>query len=133
MLHRSERVGGKTETDFEDLVRINTNRILYIWRVSELWILGISCAVLTALGLLGFVYNVEFSQAVFLLAFPLFFVGILSIRTAEKIEQEALHGVELRRRLKMLRIYIQGIGVVSIFVTAMWGMYQNINLGPLGG
>ncbi len=133
MVQRAERVGGKTEEDFEDLVRINSNRLLYIARVSGLWILGLSCAVLTALGMLGFIYSVEFAQAVFLLAFPLFFVGLISLATAARIEREALSGPELRRRMRFLRIYIQIIGMVAIFVTAMWGMYQNINLGALGG
>jgi hypothetical protein len=39
----------------------------------------------------------------------------------------------LRKRLLRHRLYSQMIGMVSIFVTALWGMYQNLNVGPFGG
>ena len=31
------------------------------------------------------------------------------------------------------RLYTQIIGMFSIFVTALWGMYQNLSIGPLAG
>ena len=117
----------------ETLVRINTNRILYIAHVSGLWILGMSCALLTGLAMLGFVYGLEFCQALFLLGFPLSLVGGLSIETSARIQGHQLTGEPLRARLKRHRLYVQLIGVVAIFVTAMWGMYQNMNIGVLGG
>ena len=43
MVLRAKRVGGQTEIDLEDLVRINTNRLLHVGRVSGLWLLGIAC------------------------------------------------------------------------------------------
>ena len=133
MVQRAARTGGQTEADLEDLVRINCNRLLFIGRVSGLWLLAISCAVLTGLALLGFLYGIEFAQAVFLLAFPLSIVGLISLSTARRIEAEALAGDRLRQRLRRHRLYTQLIGVVAIFVTATWGMYQNMNLGALGG
>lgn len=133
MVQRAERNGGQTETDLEDIVRINCNRILYIGRVSGLWILGLTCAILTILGMLGFLYWLEFAQAVFLLALPLSLVGALSLATAARIEADQLTGDALRKRLRLHRVFTQLIGVVSIFVTAMWGMYQNMNYGALGG
>lgn len=133
MAQRAGRVGGQIEQDFEDLVRINTNRILYIMRISGLWIIGITFAILTGLGLLGFFYWLEFAQAVFLLAFPMSFVGALSIATASKIERDQLSGDALRRQFRLHRIYTQVIGIVAIFVTAVWGMYQNMTVGALGG
>jgi hypothetical protein len=37
-----------------------------------------------------------------------------------------------RRELRMHRIYVQMLGVVFIFLTAFWGMYTNVTVGPLG-
>ena len=118
--------------DFEDMVRINSNRILFIAHESGLWLTGMVGFGLTVLVLLGFVYDNEFSQAVFMLSLPLTLVGLLSVRTATRIRAEGLSGPALIKRLSRHRFTIQVIGVVSLFFTAMWCMYQNMNAGVLG-
>ncbi|PIE11147.1 MAG: component of SufBCD complex [Rhodobacterales bacterium] len=128
---RARREEGQYAVDLEDLIRINTNRILHIGQVSGLWLLGFSCFFLTILGLLGFFYAFEFGQAVFLLAFPMSLVGLLSMNTAKLIQEQQLHGEELYRRLHIHRVITQAIGMVSIFVTALWGMIQNMAIGAL--
>ena len=131
MIVRARRQGGQAETDLEDLVRINVNRLLYIGRVSGLWLLGLGCFILTGLGLLGFFYEVEFAQAVFLLALPMSILGVMSLSTATLIAQEEASGEALRTRLGRHRLYTQLLGVISIFITALWGMYQNLSIGVL--
>lgn len=133
MVLRARKNGGQSEQDLEDLVRINTNRLLFIANVSGLWLLGFGCFVLTALALLGFVYSLEIAQALFVLGFPMSLVGLLSLSTARLIHQEDASGELLRRRLTRHRLYVQITGIVSIFVTALWGMYQNLTVGVLGG
>ncbi|MBJ3762898.1 component of SufBCD complex [Maribius pontilimi] len=133
MVGRAAKHGGQSERDLETLVRIRVNRLLFIARVSGLWIVGFGAAILTALMILGFVYQVEFAQAVFLIAAPMTLVGLLSLSTARLIEMADLSGAALRLRLTRHRQMVQVIGMVSIFVTAVWGMYQNMNVGPLGG
>lgn len=133
MVARARRYGGQAAEDLEDLIRINVNRLLFIGNVSGLWVLGLSCFVLTGLALLGFLYGVEFAQATFLLGFPMSIVGALNLSTARLIQSEEAQGPQLWRRLTRHRTYVQAIGVVSIFVTALWGMYQNMAVGPLGG
>lgn len=118
--------------DFEDMVRINCGRILYVVRESGLLLAAIVAFVLTTLALLGFVYRNEFSQAVFMLGFPLTLVGGLTLQTARAIEARRLRGADLIRRLQTQRLITQMIGVVSIFVTVVWGMYQNITSHVLG-
>ena len=130
MVLRARRHGGEAETDLEDMVRINTNRMLYIAQVSGLWLLGFGCFFLTMLALLGFYYGMEFAQALMLLALPLSVVALLSLSTARLIQQEGADGERLRRRLTRHRLYTQIIGMVSIFVTALWGMFQNLTVGP---
>lgn len=119
-------------TDFEDMVRININRLLYVARESGLLMAGLVAFVMTVLLLLGFVYDNEFAQALFLLGFPLLLVGGLSVWAAQRIAAQDLTGVALIKRLQTHRLVIQVIGMVSIFVTAMWGMYQNMNANILG-
>ncbi len=133
MVLRAKRQGDEALTDLEDIVRINVNRMLYIAQVSGLWLAGFACFGLTMLVLLGFVYEMEFAQAVFLLALPLTMVGILSLSTARIIHSEGSTGDRLFRRLNRHRLYTQMIGMMAIFITALWGMYQNMTLGPLGG
>ena len=133
MVSRARRVGGQAEADLEAIVRVNVNRLLMIGRVSGLWILGVVSFLLTGLAILGFVYRVEFAQALFLLAFPLTLVGLLSLRTANRIHLNDPQGEDLRRALARHRLVIQMIGTVSIFVTALWGMFQNLSVGVFGG
>lgn len=132
MIQRARRTGGQAEKDFEDITRINVNRMLYIGRVSGLWILGFVCFALSSLAILGFLYNIEFAQAVFLLGFPMSLVGLLNLSTARLIEREEASGELMQKRLTRCRLYTQIIGMISIFVTSLWGMYQNLSIGALG-
>jgi hypothetical protein len=133
MILRARRKGGQAMTDLEDIVRVNVNRLLLIGSVAGLWIIGFGSAALTILGMLGFAYDVEFAQALFLIAFPLSFVGLLSVSTAGLISEEASRDELLCKRLIRHRFWTQLVGMLSIFITAMWGMYQNLYVGPFGG
>lgn len=133
LVQRAQRRGGTAGEDVHTLVRVYVNRLLHIGQVSGMWLTAIVAAVLTALAILGFHYRVEFCQAVFLLAFPMSIVGALSIRTAGRIAAEEISGDALYRRLRRHRSAVQMIGMLSIFVTAMWGMWQNMNSSALGG
>lgn len=127
MVGRAKRVGGQAARDLEDLARINCNRMLFIVEESGLWIAAILSATLTGLALLGFWYDIETAQAIFLLAFPMTLVGLLSIASARRIRGGESEGEALWRRLRIHRMMTQFIGVLSIFVTALWGMYQNLS------
>jgi len=119
--------------DLEDMVRINTNRILYIVGESGVLLAGFVCFILTILFMLGFFYGMEFAQALFLLGFPMSLVVLLSLRTARAIRAQGLRGQELYKRMYRHRLITQVIGMISIFITAMWGMLQNMQIGVLGG
>jgi hypothetical protein len=129
MVTRARKIGGQAQIDLEDMVRINVNRRLYISRVSGMWLVAISSAALTALAILGFFYRVQFAQAVFLLFAPVTIVGAMGLRAAARIEAEAPSGDTLCKRLTTHRFQIQLVGIAAIFVTAMWGMWQNMNVG----
>ncbi len=129
---RAKRGGMEAEKDLEDLVRINCNRLLHIVDVSGLFLIGFTFFIFTGLAGVGFGYNVEFAQAVFLLLFPMSLVSILSVRVARSLRADASTGEELRKRLGRHRFWVQFIGMISIFVTSLWGMFQNFQISPLG-
>ncbi len=133
VIQHARRNGGQAEVDLKDLVRINCNRLIYIGQVSGLWLLALGSAIISALFVLGFWYQVEFAQAVFFLVFPLSIIGVVSLSTARRITAEASVGDTLHKRLVRQRLYTQVIGMISVFVTAMWGMFQNLTVGALGG
>ncbi len=138
MVSRAGSRGGQAQTDLEDISRVMTNRLLSISRIAGLWLLGLTCFFLTSLALIGFLYRVQMAQAVFLMAFPMAIVGLLSLNTARLIQERRAAGDELRKVLWRHRIMVQVIGMIAIFITAMWGMYQNLkagmgnHFGPLG-
>lgn len=133
MIMRARKLGEQALADMETLVAINSRRILYISQETGLLIAGFMFFVLTSLLLLGFVYEREFAQAVFLLALPMSLVWLLSVFTATRIRDRGLQGAPLIKALMRHRTYTQLIGTVSIFVTAMWGMLQAMSSSALGG
>ena len=133
MVARARKVGGQIEADLENLVYIYANRLNYIATVSGLWLLGLTCFVITGLAVLGFGYDHEFAQALFLLAFPMSFVGTLNLRLAARILEHRYSGEDLRAHLTRHRTIVQAIGMMAIVVTAIWGMYRNLSVGPLLG
>jgi hypothetical protein len=131
MVTRAQRNGGQAAQDLEDIVRIHSNRLLYISTTAGLILIGATCFALTTLALLGFVYHVEFAQALFLLGLPMTLVSFLSVRAAARIRVLGLEGEALWAALTRQRVWTQVIGMASIFVTALWGMYQNLAYSAL--
>ncbi|WP_246032433.1 component of SufBCD complex [Thalassobius vesicularis] len=128
MVMRAARHEGQAQDDLEAVVRANINRLLYISGVSGLWLLGLGFFFFTVLIMLGFVYDVQLAQAVFCLLFPLSMVGLMSLNTARRIRDEGLAGPALRKRLTRHRIWVQVLGMVAIFMTTIWGIYQNLTV-----
>lgn len=133
MLQRARRLGGEADADFEAMVHINVNRLTWISDTAGIWLVVLGSAANTALAVLGFWYDVEFAQAVFLLAFPLSCIMLLSTRTAQKIRVTGESGEALKRRMSRHRFWTQVIGMQALVVTAFWGMYRNLDVGAFGG
>lgn len=133
MVTRARRYGGQATLDLEELARINAYRQLLLARESGLWMSALAAGLLSMALLLGFIYGVEFAQALFLLGFPLLLVRLLELRAAQRVHNGEGHGEALLRLIRAHRVITQMIGMVAIFVTAVWGMYQNLVLGPFYG
>ena len=86
LVQRAKRLGGAHAADLETLVRINVNRLLYITNTAGLWIVGMTAFGISGLVVLGFVYRVQFAQALACLLVPMCLVSLLSVRTARLIE-----------------------------------------------
>jgi hypothetical protein len=133
MVTRARRKQGQAAQDLLDMLRITSGRLLYIADEAGLWVIAGGMFFITGFALLGFVYGLEIAQALFLLGFPMTLVSLLSVRTARKLRADDMTLEGVFTVLGRHRLMVQGIGMVSIFITAMWGMYQNLNIGVLGG
>jgi len=132
MVYRARRDEGKARDDLETMVRINVERMLFASRNYGAVLIGVVCFMVTVLGLLGFLYDIEFAQAVLFLFVPLCVLGYLSLRTSVKIEAGDSQGDRLFRRLGWHRLSVQVLGMVSIFCTSLYGMYVNIQFSLPG-
>lgn len=131
LIVRGRSEGGQAQQDLEDMVRINAGRLLTMIDRAALWIAALAGFWLSVIGMLGFYYDIEFAQAIFFLAAPMTLVVWLSGRTSRRIVAGENTGAALHRRLTVHRRYVQSVGMLSIFVTAMFGMWQNINASIL--
>lgn len=131
LIARAGRKGGQAGVDLELAVGVQVRRALHIADAAGNFLIAFVFFVLTVLVLLGFLYKVEFAQAVFLMMCPMSLVGALNLRSARRIVAQELSGDALRKLLLRTRLKIQMLGSVSIFVTACWGMYQNLVTGAL--
>ena len=131
LIARAGRKGGQAGVDLELAVGVQVRRALHIADTAGNFLIAFVFFVLTVLVLLGFLYEVEFAQAVFLMMCPMSLVGALNLRSARQIVAQELSGDALRKLLLRTRLKVQMLGSVSIFVTACWGMYQNLLTGAL--
>ncbi|MGZ9809971.1 component of SufBCD complex [Pseudoroseicyclus sp. H15] len=131
LVMRARRQGGQAEIDMMDMVRVQANRMLQVSRASSQWLLGSVFFFHSALLVLSFWYNVELAQAIELIALPMTLVGYLGLSTAAALEAEGDPSVEtVHWRLRRHRFRVQLIGMVSLVVTAMFGMYKTLAVGP---
>lgn len=133
MVLRARRMGGQAEQDLTDIARVNVTRILLIADEAGLILVTLLSGTLTSLLLLGFYYGSEFCQALVLILLPLSVVGMMTVTTARNIRAAGDAGEALHRRLSVHRVTVQVLGMLSIFITAFWGMLQNFNVSILPG
>ena len=126
---RARRGQEQAAHDLRILTEVNVNRLLSLAEYSGPAMASGAAFFLTVLATLGWGYNNEFSQAVFLLAMPMMLIGIWSIRTAHKLRASGYQDVP--SVLRWHRVGVQALGVVFIFITAFWGMWVNVTVNPL--
>ncbi|MGV8951579.1 MAG: component of SufBCD complex [Cypionkella sp.] len=132
LISRARRQGGALQTDLELVVRVQAGRLTYIADTAGIMLVAGLCFLLTVLSTLAIFYSIEFAQAVLLLIVPMTLLSLMSLRTARLIEAQDSTGEALHKRLFRHRVATQLLGMVSIFITSMFGMYQNMHIGVLG-
>ena len=131
LIQRGRKQGGQAGLDVEAMVAINSRRILGVAREAAMPLFFCLAFFLTALAMLAFAYHVEFAQALFFLLAPMVIVGWLSLFAAMRIEAGESSGEPMYRRLMFHRRLVQLVGMVAIFVTAMFGMWRNLSISVL--
>lgn len=131
MLQRARRHGGQAQADVEAIAAIQARRLLTTTRVAAVPMFFMFGLVFTLMALLAFFYRVEFAQALFFMFGPMSLVGWLTLRTALRVERGENEGQALFRRLLIHRRQVQVVGMCAIFVTAMYGMWRNLNISVL--
>ncbi|MCB1394746.1 MAG: component of SufBCD complex [Rhodobacter sp.] len=133
MVQRAKRRGGTVMEDLEVLTMIQVRRRLQIIRSGGVWLVAFWSAILTTLAMLGFGYGHELAQALTLLLLPLTLAAWLGLRMAARFEADPPSGAALTRALTLHRLLIQGIGLLAILITTMWGSWFNLTLRMFGG
>jgi hypothetical protein len=131
MVRRAAKGHETSLHDMHALANIQARRILFIAEATGVLSTGMGFFLITTLSLLGFLYGIEFAQALLLLFVPMMIVAWISLRTARRVR--GLDAYDVGNLLAKHRRAVQGVGIVSIFVTSMWGMWVNLNANVLGG
>ena len=129
IVQRARRGHEDSRRDLLILVEVNARRIREFAALSSTLLVAASGFVLSALAVLGWAYGVEFAQAILLLLVPLLAVTALNFLTAHRVADADLDMVYSYMRNH--RMIVQLLGVISIFITAFWGMYTNVTVSPL--
>lgn len=133
LVQRAYREGGALEERVHMLLRINVARMENIQKIAGTIMIGFTSFMLTVFAVLGFFYWIEFFQAMFLLTFPLMIVGMINLYMAHRLDEELPTGKELFKMFRRTRLLIMFIGMLSIFVTSLWGMYHVISISSFPG
>jgi hypothetical protein len=131
MIVRARRTGGDALEDLEALFHIHLRRLILIDDYVGPWVVGLACFALSGLAVMGFYYQVELAQGILMIGFPVAVVGVMSMRHARRCQQNPPIPENLTAELLKLRIFVQIIGMISIFLTALYGMYFNLSV-PVG-
>jgi hypothetical protein len=131
LIQQARREGGQMQEDLQDLVRINTSRLIMLVDRSGAVGIALLCFWGTGLAILAFFYEVEFAQAVFLLLVPVSIVVWQSIRVSRQLVDTTIDAEALHRTLLRHRRVTQVIGMLSISVTALFGMWVNTSVSIL--
>ncbi|MEX3015327.1 component of SufBCD complex [Gymnodinialimonas hymeniacidonis] len=130
LVSRAKRGDERAEADMMVLARMNAERMLQYAETSGVAAVAFATFLLTGLAITGWAYGVEFSQAIFLLLCPSMLVVALGVWTSRRLHDTGY--AKVPAMLRQHRLIVQMMGVVFIFITAFWGMYQNVNVGPFG-
>ena len=127
ILFGARKLGEAELADLENLVEINVRRIVKTNAIVGASIVALIAFGLSALGMMGFYYQLELAQGLFALSAPLTLIVLVNMRLAHQLHRAPLNGRDLVKKLFIVRLWTQIIAMVSLFFTAMYGMYFTIS------
>jgi len=132
MVLRARRRGGQAMLDLETMAMLQARRRIQIMHRTGPWLVAFWAMVLTVLAVLGFGYGAELAQALTFLLVPMSIASALGIRMAHKLERRQLTGKALTKTLTLHRALLQGIGLLAIMITTIWGVWFNLSIPLMG-
>lgn len=130
LVTRTRRGDAQAEADMMVLARMNAERYVLHSETAGTVAVALSSFILTGLAITGWVHGVELCQAIFLLLCPTLIVLGIGVWTSHRlIADDYQNVVQILRHHRMM---VQMLGAFFIFVTAFWGMYRYVNVGPFG-
>lgn len=130
LIQRARRGVPQSMADVRALAEIQSRRRMEIMQAAGVWLVGFWAMVLSALATLGFVHGYELAQALTLLLGPLSLAAWVGLRLAAHLDRQMPEDAVLLRRLIRHRWLLQAMGLLTIFVTTLWGTWHNLE--PLG-
>ncbi|HEY0276422.1 MAG TPA: component of SufBCD complex [Paenirhodobacter sp.] len=125
MVMRARRGPPQAAQDLIALTGLSLRRLLGFGRRSGVGLtVGASCLA-TLLLVLGFGYGIEFAQALAFIVVPQMVVAALSLHRAKRLEpviEAGIAAADLIAALARHRLLVRATGVVSVTLTALWGM-----------
>lgn len=129
LVQRARKGHEQSVHDLRILAEVNVNRILSLAESSGLTLTAMAAFMITGLVILGWGYDSEFCQAVFLLMGPMVLIGLWTLRSARRLREGGFE--DIPEAMRWHRLGVQAMGVVFIFITAFWGMLVNVTVNPL--
>lgn len=126
VLFRARKCDEGPLADLEALVDVNVRRIVNANRILGTSIAALIAFCLSGLGMMGFSYGWELAQGVVILAAPLTVIVVINVRLAVQLHTTPLAGRDLVRRLFFVRLWTQIVAMVTMFFTAMYGMWYTL-------
>ena len=119
-------LGGQYSEDLETQIEINVRKTLLVFESHSTFYTACAAFLHGTVFTLGFYFDLELMQAVFLLVCPLTIVSALSIHLAQRLRDENMRDVALIKAYIWHRRVKQAIGAFSIFFAAFWGVSQTL-------
>jgi len=125
-IRQADRMAGEFAEHCDLQAHINARRLIYYFDRGGPYAIAFVAFMLALIGGWGFYQGYELAQAIFVLAAPLLFTSVFSVRLAYRIKNEVLEGAPLRKALRRRRIWNQIIGMLAIMLAAAASVYHFI-------
>ncbi len=126
MIHRARRHGGQAAQDLEMLVAVNVRRLQMFTQWDQIASVGFATFILTSVTVSAFFYKFEVAKGLFFILVPITIVMIVNIYAAAHLNNAPREGGALIKYLILVRLWIQVVAMIAIFISVIYGMFFNL-------